>query len=96
MIVALLSLLLAGAAIAQNEENCLPGTWLPEDADWTSCAEPGVPYDGSKVPDCSAFHGQVNTTSFFHVHEYGEILGRGLNCPQIVGSTGCAVLRVRV
>merc|ERR1712037_257507 len=23
-----------------------------------------------KVPDCSAFHGQVNTTSFFHVHEY--------------------------
>ena len=70
MIVALLSLLLAGAAIAQNEENCLPGTWLPEGADWTSCAEPGVPYDGSKVPDCSAFHGQVNTTSFFHVHEY--------------------------
>ena len=24
----------------------------------------------SKVPDCSAFHSQVNTTSFFHVHEY--------------------------
>jgi hypothetical protein len=70
MVVALLSLLLAGAAIAQNDENCLPGTWLPEGADWTSCAEPGVPYDGSKVPDCSAFHGQVNTTSFFHVHEY--------------------------
>jgi len=70
MAVALLSLLLAGAAIAQNDENCLPGTWLPEGADWTSCDEPGAPYDGSKVPDCSAFHGQVNTTSFFHVHEY--------------------------
>ena len=66
----LLSLLLAGAAVAQNDENCLPGTWLPEGADWTSCAWPGVQYDGSKVPDCSAFHGQVNTTSFFHVHEY--------------------------
>jgi len=69
--VALLSLLLAGAAFAQmDDENCLPGTWLAEGADWTSCAEPGAPYDGSKVPDCSAFHGQVNTTSFFHVHEY--------------------------
>jgi len=71
MAVALLSLLLAGAAIAgPSDENCLPGTWLPEGADWSSCAEPGAPYDGSKVPDCSAFHGQVNTTSFFHVHEY--------------------------
>jgi len=71
MAVALLSLLLAGAAFAQmDDENCLPGTWLAEGADWTSCAEPGAPYDGSKVPDCSAFHGQVNTTSFFHVHEY--------------------------
>jgi len=70
MVVALLSLLLAGAAVAQNDENCLPGTWLPEGADWTHCDEPGAPYDGSKVPDCSAFHGQVNTTSFFHVHEY--------------------------
>ena len=92
---ALLSLLLAGAAVAQNDENCLPGTWLPEGADWTSCAEPGVEYDGSKVPDCSAFHGQVNTTSFFHVHEYGEILGPGLTYPQIAASTGCAALRVR-
>jgi len=71
MAVALLSLLLAAAAVAQpDDENCLPGTWLPEGADWTHCAEPGAPYDGSKVPDCSAFHGQVNTTSFFHVHEY--------------------------
>jgi len=71
MAVALLSLLLAGAAVAQmDDKNCLPGTWLAEGADWTSCAEPGAPYDGSKVPDCSAFHGQVNTTSFFHVHEY--------------------------
>ena len=96
MAVALLSLLLAGAAIAQNDENCLPGTWLAEGADWTSCAEPGAPYDGSKVPDCSAFHGQVNTTSFFHVHEYGEILGRGKTYPQIAVSTGCAVPRVRV
>ena len=96
MAVALLSLLLAGAAFAQNDENCLPGTWLAEGADWTSCAEPGAPYDGSKVPDCSAFHGQVNTTSFFHVHEYGEILGRGKTYPQIAVSTGCAVPRVRV
>jgi len=70
MAVALLTLLLAGSAFAQSDENCLPGTWLPEGADWSSCAEPGAPYDGSKVPDCSAFHGQVNTTSFFHVHEY--------------------------
>ena len=73
MAVTLLSLLLAGIAMAQNDENCLPGTWLPEGADWTMCA--AFPYDGSKVPDCSAFHGKVNTTSFFHVHEYGEILG---------------------
>jgi len=97
MAVALLSLLLAGAAFAQmDDENCLPGTWLAEGADWTSCAEPGAPYDGSKVPDCSAFHGQVNTTSFFHVHEYGEILGRGKTYPQIAACTGCAVPRVRV
>ena len=78
MVVALFSLLLAVAATARNEENCLPGTWLPEGADWTACVMPGIPYDGSKVPDCSAFHAQVNTTSFFHVHEYGEILDRGL------------------
>ena len=74
MAVALLSFLLAGIAMAQNDENCLPGTWLHEGGDWTMCAEPGFPYDGSKVPDCSAFQGKVNTTSFFHVHEYGEIL----------------------
>ena len=74
MAVLLLSLLLAGVAFAQDDANCLPGTWLPADADWTHCSEPGAPYDGSKVPDCSAFHGQVNTTSFFHVHEYGEIV----------------------
>jgi len=97
MAVALLSLLLAGAAVAQmDDKNCLPGTWLAEGADWTSCSEPGAPYDGSKVPDCSAFQSQVNTTSFFHVHEYGEILGRGKTYPQIAVSTGCAVLRVRV
>ena len=96
MAVALLSLLLAGAAIAQNDQNCLPGTWLPAGADWTHCDEPGAPYDGSKVPDCSAFHGQVNTTSFFHVHEYGEILCRGKTYPQIAVFTGCAVPRVRV
>ena len=78
MSVALLSFLglaFVGLSVSPNVENCLPGTWLPEGSDWTFCAEPGVAYDGSKVPDCSAFHGQVNTTSFFHVHEYGEILG---------------------
>ena len=75
MVVALISLLLAAAEVAQNEEICLPGTWLPEGADWSFCAVPGLEYDGSKVPDCSAFHGLVNTTSFFHVHEYGEIFG---------------------
>merc|ERR1719507_1170756 len=53
-----------------DDANCLPGTWLPEGSDVTMCNEPGHPYDGSKVPDCSAFHGQVNSTSFFHVHEY--------------------------
>ena len=96
MAVALLALLLAAAAVAQPDDaNCLPGTWLPEGADWTHCAEPGAPYDGSKVPDCSAFHGQVNTTSFFHVHEYGEIFGRGLTCPQIVAFSGFAAPRVR-
>ena len=95
MAVALFLLLLVGAAIAQNDQNCLPGTWLPAGADWTHCDEPGAPYDGSKVPDCSAFHGQVNTTSFFHVHEYGEVLGPGLTYPQIAASTGCAALRVR-
>jgi len=73
MAVAVFTLLLVGFAFAQDgpdDANCLPGTWLPEGADWTHCSEPGAPYDGSKVPDCSAFHGQVNTTSFFHVHEY--------------------------
>ena len=65
MAVAVFTLLLVGFAFAQDgpdDANCLPGTWLPEGADWTHCSEPGAPYDGSKVPDCSAFHGQVNTT----------------------------------
>ena len=98
MAVLLLSLLMTGVAFAQDDANCLPGTWLPADADWTHCSEPGAPYDGSKVPDCSAFHGQVNTTSFFHVHEYGEIVvvPGGLTFPQIAASTGFAVPRVRV
>ena len=55
-----------------DDANCLPGTWLPEGSDVTMCNEPGHPYDGSLIPDCQAFHGQVNTTSFFHIHEYGE------------------------
>ena len=82
MAVAVFTLLLVGFAFAQNgpdDANCLPGTWLPEGADWTHCSEPGAPYDGSKVPDCSAFHGQVNTTSFFHVHEYGEVVSPEFN-----------------
>ena len=82
MAVAVFTLLLVGFAFAQNgpdDANCLPGTWLPEGADWTHCSEPGAPYDGSNVPDCSAFHGQVNTTSFYHVHEYGEVVNLDFN-----------------
>ena len=53
MAVAVFTLLFFGFAFAQNgpdDANCLPGTWLPEGADWTHCSEPGAPYDGSKVP----------------------------------------------
>lgn len=63
---------LVSSSLGQDDANCLPGTWLPEGSDVRMCDSPGYDYDGSLIPDCDAFHGQVNTTSFFHIHEYGE------------------------
>ena len=54
-------------------EKCPPATWLAEGAEPGSCGTFGVLYDGSKVPDCSALQGQDSNTTFYHVHEYGEI-----------------------
>ena len=54
-------------------EKCTPATWLAGDAEPGSCGTLGVLYDGSKVPDCSALQGQDSNTTFYHVHEYGEI-----------------------
>ena len=71
-------LLVAGIAGIQGEvgpglEKCPPATWLAGDAEPGSCGTLGVLYDGSKVPDCSALQGQDSNTTFYHVHEYGEI-----------------------
>jgi len=49
--------------------NCLPAAWLPEGSD-ANIADDCTPYDGSRLPDCTQFDGQVNTTSFYHVHEW--------------------------
>ena len=54
-------------------EKCPPATWLAGGAEPGSCGTLGVLYDGSKVPDCSALQGQDSNTTFYHVHEYGEI-----------------------
>jgi len=61
---------LVSSSRGPDDANCLPGTWLPEGSDVRMCDSPGYDYDGSLIPDCNAFHGQVNTTSFFHIHEY--------------------------
>ena len=58
--------------IAIDDGNCLAAAWLPEGSQQPFCAEPGFEYDGSLLPDCQAFEGQVNTTSFYHVHEFGK------------------------
>jgi hypothetical protein len=60
------------AAAAESNKNCLPGTWLAEGSEVTFCEAMNVEYDGSLLPDCEAFHVQVNMSSFYHVHEYGE------------------------
>ena len=61
------------AEVGPGLEKCPPATWLAEGAEPGSCGTNGVPYDGSKVPDCSALQGQDSNTTFYHVHEYGEI-----------------------
>jgi hypothetical protein len=58
-------------AAGQDHENCLPGKWLAAGSEVTFCGEMPIEYDDSLIPDCAQFHGEVNTTSFFHVHEYG-------------------------
>jgi len=59
---------LAPTVHPQDVVNCLPAEWLPDDYDHNFCD--GMTWDGSKVPDCTKFSGQVNTTSWYHVHEY--------------------------
>ena len=73
-----LCLLVVGIGVSQGQAapglgQCPPAFWLPEGAEYTSCGTHGVLYDGSKVPDCSALQGQDTNTTFYHVHEYGEI-----------------------
>ena len=80
MVLGVLCLLVLGIGVARGQrdsgpEICLPATWLPEGAETSSCSSHGVLYDGSKVPNCSAaFQGGDSNTTFFHAHEYGEIL----------------------
>merc|ERR1712121_461432 len=64
-----LSLTLTLASGLTYDHNCLPGAWLPEGSE-IDMGEDCLEYDGSLLPDCSKFSGQVNTTSFYHVHEY--------------------------
>ena len=97
MVVALLSLLLAGAVTARNEENCLPGTWLPEGADWTSSVMPGVPYDRAAryrivQPSMARSIPPPSSTCTNTV----RIWAGGLTSPQIVASSGSVAPRVRV
>ena len=89
---------LASTSTAEGPDTatCLPAAWLPQGSDVAMCSNPGLDYDGSLVPDCSAFRGPGSNTSFFHVHEYGKIVPYHPPFLQIVASSGSAVLWVRV
>jgi len=49
--------------------NCIEENWLPEDMIYNPGQE-CQPYDGSRVPNCSAFVHQGNEQPYYHVHEY--------------------------
>merc|ERR1711962_1538643 len=57
------------AIAASYEPTCLAAAWLPKDT-VPEPQEDCLDWDNGRVPDCSKFSGQVNTTSFYHVHEY--------------------------
>jgi len=65
----LLATMAAPAIAASYEPTCLAAAWLPKDT-VPEPQEDCLDWDNSRVPDCSKFSGQVNTTSFYHVHEY--------------------------
>ena len=79
MIFAALFLLFVGQSKATLWGNCPPPNWLPDGADVPTCGYSprdlalgaSVGYDGSKVPNCSAFQG--SHTTVYIQHEYGEI-----------------------
>ena len=57
---------------ANADTKCPPSAWLPQGAQPSSCGPLGVAYDGSRVPDCSAFKEHQGNTSIHVAHEYGE------------------------
>ena len=75
-----LCLLVVGIGVSQGQAapglgQCPPAFWLPEGAEYTSCGTHGVLYDGSKVPDCSAYQDQNSNANISLPHEYGKIWG---------------------
>ena len=63
--------LLAGLQLASSQNLvCQKEVWLPSNST-LSPDENCRPYDGSLIPNCKYFLN--NVTSYYHVHEYGEI-----------------------
>ena len=63
--------LLAGLQLATSQNLvCQKEVWLPSNSTLPP-AEDCQPYDGSLIPNCQYFLN--NATSYYHVHEYGEI-----------------------
>ena len=63
--------LLAGLQLASSQNLvCQKEVWLPSNST-LSPDENCRPYDGSLIPNCQYFLN--NVTSYYHVHEYGEI-----------------------
>ena len=76
-------LFFVGQSLAVNW-GCPPPNWLPDGAEVPTCGYSArdlalgvsVGYDGSKVPNCTAFLGDPFTTVYLP-HEYGEMDLRG-------------------
>ena len=63
--------LLAGLQLVSSQNLvCQKEVWLPSNSTLPP-ADNCRPYDGSLIPNCQYFLN--NVTSYYHVHEYGEI-----------------------
>ena len=97
--------LLAGLQLVSSQNLvCQKEVWLPSNSTLPPSDE-CQPYDGSLIPNCQYFLN--NVTSYYHVHEYGEIenmmdwlfsvcLLMVINCLQTAVSSGSVAPQVPV